>query len=174
MSAVIAAMLLAQVSTAASTPAPPPQSPKCEGERYAAFDFWVGEWDVYPNGKDHQVARSRIEKLYAGCAVRENWMPIKGAGGGSLSAYDPATDQWYQTWIGGAPGPVYFSGGAAEGGLVLTGRWKGSGPNGEDGLTRMTYTRQADFSVRQHGEFSGDHGLTWQTTFDLIYRPHKE
>jgi hypothetical protein len=25
--------------------------------------------------------------------------------------------------------------------------------------------------VRQFGEFSADHGLTWQPSFDFIYRP---
>ncbi|ANY20480.1 hypothetical protein A6F68_01972 [Tsuneonella dongtanensis] len=129
---------------------------------------------MFPNGRDTQVARSKIEKLYNGCAVRENWMPLKGAGGGSLTGYDPTTKRWTQTWIGSAPGPVYFTGGPVSGGMILTGEWKGSGPKGEDGLTRMSYSRQPDGAVRQHGEFSADHGLTWQTSFDLIYRPHKE
>ncbi|MCT2558187.1 hypothetical protein N0B51_04265 [Tsuneonella sp. YG55] len=171
MSATIAVLLLAQVSAGAATPPSAPGRPGCEGAAFSAFDFWIGEWDVYPEGKEQQVARSRIEKLYAGCAVRENWMPLKGAGGGSLNAYDPDTGLWHQTWVGSAPGPVFFTGRPVAGGMVLTGRWKGSGPNGEDGLTRMTYGRRPDGSVRQHGEFSGDHGMTWQTTFDLIYRP---
>ncbi|MGN3973398.1 hypothetical protein [Tsuneonella sp. SYSU-LHT278] len=166
----IAVLLLAQLSPAGSAPVPVPSSPRCEGEDFAAFDFWVGEWDVYPNGKDVQVARSKVEKLYSGCAVRENWMPLKGGGGGSLNAFDPVSGLWHQTWVGSAPGSVHFTGGPSGDRMVLTGRWKGSGPNGEDGLARMTYSR-LDGSVRQQGEFSGDHGLTWQTTFDLIYRP---
>jgi hypothetical protein len=60
-----------------------------------------------------------------------------------------------------------------DGTMVLTGWWPKSGPKGEDGLTRMSYSRQADGAVRQFGEFSADHGLTWQTSFDFIYRPHK-
>ena len=173
MSAFAAALLFAQTSTTA-VPIPPAAPPaKCTGEEFDALDFWLGEWDVYPEGKDAPIARSRIEKLYSGCAVRENWMPLKGAGGGSLNAYDPATGRWHQTWVGSAPGPVYFVGGPANGGMVLTGYWKGSGPGGEDGLTRMTYTRRPDGSVRQHGQFSDDHGIIWQTTFDLIYRPRQ-
>ena len=171
---ILIALLLAQAEQPAAPAPTPPAPPKCEGAAYAAFDFWVGDWDVFPAGKDSPIARSRIEKLYGGCAVRENWMPLKGTGGGSLSGYDPVSNQWTQTWIGSAPGPVYFSGGPAEGKMVLTGTWRGSGPNGEDGLTRMTYSRVEGNAVRQHGEFSSDHGLTWQTTFDLIYRPHKE
>lgn len=167
---VAAAILFGQVST----PAVATTTSKCAAAEHAAFDFWIGEWDVFPNGKDTQVARSLVEKLYDGCAIRENWMPFMGQGGGSLSGYDPATGTWAQTWIGSAPGPVYFSGGRVADAMVLTGRWRGSGPKGEDGLTRMTYTRQGDGAVRQHGEFSADHGLTWQTSFDLIYRPREE
>jgi hypothetical protein len=170
MLAIAAALMVTQASAAA---APPPPPAPCADAAFRAFDFWVGEWDVYPNGKDTLVAHSRIEKLYAGCAIRENWMPLKGTGGGSLSAFEPATGRWHQTWIGSAPGRVEFDGGFADGKMVLSGWWPKSGPKGEDGLTRMTYSRQADGAVRQLGEFSADHGLTWQTSFDFIYRPHQ-
>ena len=170
----LAPIALLQAISAQTQPATQPPPSKCEGADYAAFDFWVGEWDVYPNGKDKQVARSKIEKLYSGCAIRENWMPLPGAGGGSLSGYDPVRKGWHQTWFGSSPGPVFFDGGSVDGKMVLTGSWPGSGPSGEDGLTRMTYSLQDDGSVRQHGEFSGDHGLSWVTSFDFIYRPHGE
>jgi hypothetical protein len=167
-----AAVLL--IGQAAATQAAPPPPPKCDAPEYAAFDFWIGEWDVYPNGKDTQVARSRVEKLYNGCAIRENWMPLKGADGGSLSGYNPATHRWHQTWIGSAPGVIQFEGGPASGQMTLTGWWPGSGPKGEDGLTRMTYSRVDGGVVRQFGEFSADHGLTWIVSFDFLYRPHRE
>ena len=61
-----------------------------------------------------------------------------------------------------------------NGKMVLTGYWSGVGPNGEDGLIRMTYTPSNDSSVRQHGELSLDHGLSWSDSFDFIYRPHKD
>lgn len=165
---IAALLLIAQAAVAPATP--PPAPPKCEGPEYAAFDFWVGDWDVYPAGSDQQVANSKIEKLYNGCAVRENWMPLKGAGGGSLNGYDPKTKRWQQTWIGSTPGPVHFEGGPIADTMVLTGMWPGSGPNGEDGITRMSYSRAEKGEVRQHGEFSADQGKTWQTTFDFIYR----
>ena len=170
MLAIAAALLVSQAS--AATP-PPPPPPACAGPGFAAFDFWVGEWDVYPAGKDTLVAHSRIEKLYGGCAIRENWMPLKGPGGGSLSGYDPASQRWHQTWIGSAPGVIQFDGGRADGKMVLTGWWPKSGPKGEDGLTRMTYSRVEGNAVRQFGAFSADHGLTWQTSFAFVYRPHK-
>ena len=85
----------------------------------------------------------------------------------------PATGRWHQTWLSSTPGRVEFDGGPAGGKMVLTGWWPHSGPKGEDGLTRMTYSRLEGNAVRQFGEFSADHGLTWQISFDLIYRPHK-
>jgi hypothetical protein len=166
---IAAALMFAQASAAQAPPPPPP----CAGEAYTALDFWVGDWDVYPSGKETLVAHSKIEKLYSGCAIRENWMPLKGAGGGSLSEFEPATGRWHQTWIGSAPGRVEFDGGPADGKMVLTGWWPKSGPKGEDGLTRMSYSRVEGNAVRQFGEFSADQGLTWQTSFDFIYRPHK-
>lgn len=172
---IFSSLVLLQAA-AVGTPAPqaPPSPPDCSNEEYRALDFWVGEWDVYPAGGDKLVAHSKVEKLYNGCAIRENWKPLSGNDGGSLSGYDPAKKAWHQTWIGSSPGPVFFDGGPVDGTMVLTGAWPGSGPNGEDGLTRMSYTLQDDGSVRQHGEFSGDHGLSWVTSFDLIYRPHTE
>jgi hypothetical protein len=164
------AFLLLLAQAAANPPANPSTPPTCEGAEYAAFDFWVGEWDVYPTGGDKQVATSKIEKLYNGCALRENWMPLKGGDGGSLNGYDPRTKRWHQTWIGSTPGPVQFVGGPSDGKMILSGVWPGSGPKGEDGTTRMTYSRLEDGAVRQHGEFSADGRNGWQTTFDLTYR----
>ena len=104
LTAVLTLLLAQQAAPATPPPAPPP----CEGEKFAAFDMWVGEWVVYAPGRETPVAESRIEKLYSGCAIRENWMPVRGGGGGSLSAYDPRTGRWHQTWVGGGPGPVFF------------------------------------------------------------------
>ena len=178
MLSIAAALLFAQAASATPAPTPTatptPRSAPCAAGEFRALDFWVGDWDVYPaRFPDRLVAHSKIEKLYDGCAIRENWMPLGGPGGGSLSGYDPATKRWHQTWIGQGGGVVQFEGGPVGGTMVLTGWWAGSGPNGEDGLTRMTYARLDGGAVRQHGEFSSDFGVSWVTTFDFTYRPHK-
>ena len=160
------ALALAQAAAAAAAaPAPP----VCDGAAYEAFDFWAGEWDVFPNGQDSSVAESRIEKVSAGCAIRETWMPFQGRGGSSLSTYDPITGGWHQLWVGGAPGRVFFDGGAVDGAMVLTGYW-GKNAQGNPMLVRMTYTLEEDGSVRQYGQASADHGRTWSDAFDYIYR----
>ena len=168
----ILSLFVAQASAADPPSTPPPSPPQCEGEKYEAFDFWVGEWDVYPNsseGEAAKVADSSIEKVSAGCAIRETWMPLQGRGGTSLSAYDPKTEGWHQLWVGGTPGRTFFDGGAVEGKMVLTGQW-GKAQDGTPLLVRMTYSLQDDGSVRQHGQASKDQGLTWTDYFDLIYR----
>ncbi|HYE45975.1 MAG TPA: hypothetical protein VEA44_09420 [Caulobacter sp.] len=150
---------------AQTTPAAAPQP--CSGPERAQFDFWVGDWDVYPTGKDTLVAHSTIEKLYGGCAVRENWKPLKGTGGGSLNAWVPAEKAWRQSWADSSGAWVEFKGGWSGKAMVLQGDWSGV-------TTRMTYTPAADGSVRQHGETTKDGGQTWTTSFDLTYRPAKK
>ncbi|HET9812312.1 MAG TPA: hypothetical protein VFP57_01455 [Sphingomicrobium sp.] len=148
--------------------APPP--PACTAPEHRQFDFWVGHWDVYPTGKQKLVAHSLIEKLYAGCTIRENWMPLNNNNGGSLNMYDPSDKKWHQLWQDSQNGRVAFDGGMVDGAMVLVGNWKGGGASGQDALTRMTYSRNADGSVRQFGEQSTDAGKTWSPAFDFTYR----
>jgi len=188
----VAAILLAgtNIAIAQSPPPPPPASappppppvpppvmlpapPACTGPDYRAFDFWVGEWDVFPNGAATRVATSSIEAMFGGCAIRETWKPFKGAGGGSFSHYDRERRHWRQVWIDGTGTRVDFDGGPADGEMILTGRWMNVAGKGKDGLVRMTYTPNPDGSVRQHGEQSLDHGLSWTTSFDFIYKPRQ-
>lgn len=164
---VTASLVFAQIASAEAAPPPPP----CATQAHAAFDFWVGEWDVFPNGSVNQIATSRIERLHNGCAVREQWMPVSGEGGSSLNSLDAATGRWHQVWIGSGGETVRFEGGAVGGKMVLNGYWADINGPGMDGLVRMTYSAQDDGSVRQFGEVSTDHGLTWSPSFDLIYRP---
>ena len=51
--------------------------------------------------------------------------------------------------------------------MVISGKWGGP-------LVRMSYSKNADGSVRQHGEQSTDEGKTWATSFDFTYRPAKK
>jgi hypothetical protein len=146
------------------------QPPACAGPEHRQFDFWVGSWDVYPTGKTKLVAHSLIEKLYAGCTIRENWMPLSNSGGGSLNMYDPADRKWHQVWQDSQNGRVEFDGGLVDGKMVLVGEWKGANGPGKDAITRMTYSKGPDGSVRQFGEESTDGGKTWAPSFDFTYK----
>lgn len=151
---------------------PPAQPLPCAAKEYRAFDFWVGEWDVF-GAAGQRVAASKIELMFGGCAIRETWMPLSGAGGGSFSGYDRDHKQWRQAWVDGFGGRVDFDGGVVDGKMVLTGLWRHANGPGRHAPTRMIYSANADGSVRQHGEQSNDQGLTWSTSFDFTYRPRK-
>jgi hypothetical protein len=92
-------------------------------------------------------------------------MPLSNQPGGSLSVYVPADKHWEQFWIDSQGSRAFFTGGWNGKAMVITGRW--SGP-----LVRMTYSRNADGSVRQRGEQSTD-GKSWSPAFDFTYRPAK-
>ena len=162
MSVVIALMLL-QATQAAS---PPP----CGSAEYRQLDFWVGKWDVFPTGSERLVAHSLIERLYNGCAIRENWMPLKKEGGGSLSAYDRRSGKWHQTWIDSSGAVVRFEGQRRGDELVMEGLWADLVGPGQDAIVRMTYSPLLDGSVRQLGLQSVDQGKSWQPSFDFTYR----
>jgi hypothetical protein len=162
----VLAILLSSSATLAATPPPP----ACAIEANRQFDFWVGNWDVYPKANPAKlVAHSRIENLYTGCAIRENWMPLSGGAGGSLSTYVPATGKWRQFWVDASGAAVDFEGGWNGKAMVLEGVWPQPGKPTQ--RTRMTYTRHADGSVEQLGETSDDNGQSWQPGFDFLYRP---
>ena len=171
---ILSSLAMLQAASAAPPPAAPPAMPPpaCDAPAHGGFDFWVGEWDVFATGSGQKVAESRIERKHNGCAVIETWMPLRGEGGTSLNHLDPVTGMWRQKWVGSRPGAVEFSGGLTAGKMVLTGNW----PNPVDRhqLIRMTYTPNPDGSVRQFGEASTDHGVSWQASFDFTYRPKKD
>ena len=161
-------MLTALLAAQAAAPAPPPAAaasqPPCAAEENRQFDFWVGKWDVYPTGKDKLVAHSLIEKVYNGCGVRENWMPLSNQTGGSLNIYLPEEKHWEQFWIDSGGSRAVFTGGWNGKAMVIQGKWAGP-------LVRISYSKNADGSVRQFGEQSTDEGKSWAPSFDLTYRP---
>jgi hypothetical protein len=52
--------------------------------------------------------------------------------------------------------------------MVLTGETVR--PGGVQQMERITWTPNADGTVRQHWEQSADGGKTWETAFDGLYR----
>jgi len=163
-------MLQASAVEPVSVPAPEAASPACAPEEFEEFDFWVGEWEVFPTGTDTKVAESTIRKLASGCAIHEHWRPLDGKDGTSISLRNHRTGRWEQVWIGSDGRRVDFEGAAVEGLIVMTGYWDDVGGPEKDALIRMTYTPNKDGSVRQSGDASSDHGASWVPFFDLTYR----
>lgn len=168
MSGIITAWLLAGV--AASTPQIAAEhAPACRSAEHRQFDFWVGRWDVFDGSSGDRVGSSVIESLYGGCALRENWSQ-PGFSGGSLNAYSDADGQWHQTWVDQAGALREFTGGMHGAAMVLVAPSRVRQAPDRPALVRMTFTPNADGSVRQYSDYSFDDGATWALRYDYVYR----
>lgn len=139
----------------------------CEGGGdYDAFDFWVGEWDVFtPDGK--KAGTNRIEETEGGCILLESWTGAGGGTGTSINYFDPAANEWNQLWVSPNGVVIRIAGGLREGSMVLAGEL--IGPKGKSQPFRGTWTPNSDGSVRQFFEISADDGATWTAWFDGKY-----
>jgi hypothetical protein len=154
---------LLAMDLSAQTPSPP--APPLPPEAHQ-FDFWVGNWEVTnPAGKT--AGRSKIELIAGGAGVLENWSGAGGYTGRSLNAWNAAKKQWQQYWVGSDGGVLELTGGMVEGRMVLSAEHE---VRGQRRTERITWTPNADGTVRQHWEQSTDGGKAWTTAFDGLYR----
>ncbi|MCQ4167543.1 hypothetical protein [Tahibacter harae] len=144
------------------------KKPACADAVFHQFDFWVGDWDVTtPQGKP--AGRNRIQAVLKGCAISEEWTGAGGTNGRSYSAWDARNAQWNQYWVADDAGVLYLSGSLQGGSMVLSGEQMDPA-SGKRSPQRVTWTPNADGSVRQLWESSADGGKTWTTVFEGIYR----
>ena len=136
---------------------------------FRQFDFWVGEWDVTPNGAPPGTlpSTSSIQVILEGCVLLENWTST-GYAGKSFNIYEPATRQWRQTWVDTRGGLHHYQGAARDGNLYFTGESANMG--GGKTLYKLAFLRHGQDEVRQLWEQSTDGGATWSVGFDGIYR----
>lgn len=157
-----AAPVLAQ-----ETPTPPP--PVCESDaRFNAFDFWVGEWNVYSNdaARTFQGTNS-VKKEYSNCLITETWTSANGTGGFSINYYNPVTDEWRQVWVANGYS-IDYTGGLSDGGaMVLEGLIYGYRNNGSTPF-RGIWTPQLNGDVIQHFDIQNAEG-EWQVWFEGRY-----
>jgi hypothetical protein len=165
------ALITAAVAFASADAAAAAGPKGCDTPESHQWDFWVGYWEVHPRGADTIIAHSLIEKRYAGCAIRENWMPLgREADGGGGSLYDPARKEWRQTWIDSSGTRVDLDGAFKDGIMTIVGTWANFATPGTDALVAMHYHLEPDGQARQWAEASTDGGKTWTPSFDFLYR----
>ena len=158
---VLAAVLLASGSSALGQSRPSP----CEGAAYRAFDFWVGEWNVYgPKGR--LVGTNSVTREYGGCVIHEHYKTGHGYSGESLNIYDVSRKVWHQSWVDSSGTLLLLEGGLRDGRMVLEGQMPGA--DGKTTLQRITWTPNPDGSVRQLWE-STDASGKWGVVFDGKY-----
>ena len=138
----------------------------CDASEHRQFDFWIGDWNVYtPDGKLAGV--NSITREYGGCVLHERYATERGYSGESLNAYDAGRKVWHQTWVDTDGALLLLEGGLRGGSMVLEGQVVG--PRGEVARHRITWTPNADGTVRQHWETSDERGA-WTTAFDGTYK----
>ena len=139
----------------------------CPGDpAYRAFDFWVGDWDVYVDGAKTS-AHNRISLELHGCLIHEHWSG--GGKGESFNYYNANTSKWHQNYVDESGSTVWYEGTlTAPGVMHMEGGYANS--NGSTGLARVTWTSNPDGSVRHFIERSTDDGKTWNVYFDAVYR----
>lgn len=141
------------------------QPPSCDSSAHRAFDFWVGDWQVHAgNGK--LAGSNTITRAHNGCVLRENYRTPGGYTGESINIYDASRKVWHQTWADSSGLLLLLEGGIKDGSMVLEG--KGLMAGGGSMSHRITWTPNADGSVRQHWE-STDASGKWTTAFDGKY-----
>jgi hypothetical protein len=155
---VLAVLLVFATSTAAAASA-------CEAAEHRQFDFWLGDWNVHkPDGKLAGV--NSIVREYGGCVLHERYSTDHGYSGESLNMYDASRKVWHQTWVDSTGTLLLLEGGLRGVSMVLEGQTVGA--DGQITKHRITWTPNADGSVRQHWESMDDKG-EWGTAFDGKY-----
>ncbi len=67
----------------------------CAEPESAQFDFWVGRWEVYAQGK--LAGHNTISRIHGGCTLLEEYSAAGSAyEGRSFNYYDPTDEQWQQ------------------------------------------------------------------------------
>ncbi len=146
--------------------------PPCASAEHRQFDFWLGDWQVFDKtGK--QVGSSHIESILRGCVIAEHWSSAGNhdGDGKSYNMYNAQTGHWEQFWVDAGGTRLILAGGLRDGAMVLEGAQ--AKPDQKTGVVqreRITWTPNADGSVRQFWESSGDDGKSWTTAFDGLYK----
>jgi hypothetical protein len=163
--------------TTPTTPAPPPVPlPRCDRPEHRQFDFWVGEWDVRPNGQPETAPtplRNVIRLEDSGCVVTEHWTTPRMTGR-SVNIFDRSRGQWHQTWVDSTGGLHQYWGSAdAEGNVVFRGETPVPSAGNARQTVRLTFfnlgpDRKTPARVRQFSEVLGADGR-WTVNYDLIY-----
>jgi hypothetical protein len=138
----------------------------CESEQHNAFDFWLGQWQVFkPDGS--LAGYNTISKQHNNCVLHERYSTPSGFSGESLNIYDASRGLWHQSWMDNTGTLLLLEGSFSNGSMILTGR-----SHTADGKTlwhQIHWTPNSDGSVRQHWQTKSD-GAEWQTVFDGLYR----
>jgi hypothetical protein len=156
--------------TMAAVATPAQHSTACRAREHRQFDFWIGEWDV-TNSRGQRIGASLVERVPGGCALSETWTGANGLRGQGISAWDSTANTWHHSWTDNEGTTLNLSGGIVNGAMVMEGERRL--PDGTTTLERITWTPNADGSIRQLWETSRDRGMRRTNVFDAVYRKRR-
>ncbi len=165
-------LILAGALATAQQAAPKTQPQKaCSAEPgYRSLDFWVGDWDIYEDGKP--AGRQRISRRLDGCTLIAEWFGPVGDNGIGYFAFDRNRNVWVQMW---AANQVPYRSGVTIRETDAT--YSGPGmrltsTGAANSRSRITLLPLGKGRSRALMEASDDGGKTWKALFDAEHRPH--
>ncbi len=145
----------------------PPQFPCEDNQRFAEFDFWIGEWDVHTAAGVYAGSNS-IQSPHRGCVLIENWTSATGGTGMSVNYLDDANGEWVQVWNDGSGSQINIRGKLTDEGMLLVGTIHYVA-NGTTVPFRGLWTPMPDGRVRQFFEQYDEESEAWATWFEGFY-----
>lgn len=135
------------------------------------FDFWVGKWELSSAGK--ATGTNTITREYDGAVIMEHFAgsgenPLNGM---SVSVFNKNTGKWHQTWVDNQSAYLDFTGGFADGKMILSRR---ATIQGKEVLQRMVWFNITPDSLDWNWERSDDDGATWKVLWPIHYQRMKE
>lgn len=147
------------------------QFPCEDDERFAEFDFWLGEWDVHVANGDY-AGSNVIEASEHGCVLTERWTGASGSTGMSINYLDHASGEWVQVWNSASGGQINIRGGLTDDGMLLEGTIHYVASD-KTARFRGLWTPLDDGRVRQFFEQYDEESQQWQPWFEGFYSRKK-
>ena len=150
------------------------QNEKCNccTETHAAFDFWIGTWDV-TNPDGTKAGTNTLVKIQDKCVLQENWTSASpGYTGTSNSFYNATTKQWEQVWIDNKGGNLHLKGNMKNDYQMVLQTDQANNKEGNSFIHRVTWTNMKTGDVRQLWETitQTSEGEKITVAFDGLYK----
>lgn len=123
------------------------ESCPCCSQNHRAFDYWLGDWEVYNTNGD-VLGTNKILKMQAGCVLLENWVGASGSTGTSYNFFDGVENSWNQIWVSNTGGVLRLKGNPNEDGAMVMTSGMVKNPDG-DYYNQITWTPNEDGTVTQ-------------------------
>lgn len=139
----------------------------CDAPGADQFDFWLGTWEL-AWGEDGRGTNT-IKRILGGCIIEESFEGMMKSGpyrGLSVTAYDPETDQWRQTWVDDQGEYLDFVGAKDGDRMVLQRTTTMASDTIEQ---RMVWHNITADSLDWMWQKSEDGGQTWTTLWAIHY-----